>query len=312
MNVSIVLYHNSIAQIRDALAGVLGSESVHRIFLVDNSADDRLRDLAQLDPRIEYEYAGSNLGFGRGHNQAIGRSLAGGETFHLVMNPDISFSPEALDACFAFMKEHLDIGLLMPRVYFPDGTFQYLCKLLPTPMDLMLRRFIPDHFRSLVQRANNRYELRFWDHGCIADIPSLSGCFMLMRLDALRDVGLFDERYFMYMEDVDLCRRIAVRYRCVFFPEAAIVHGYNRESARNARLFFVHVASSLAYFGKWGWFRDPERRRVNARCLSELRNAACDTGSQMEIASGSGLASFSAASQTVPHGSRKAGHPKGE
>jgi hypothetical protein len=86
---------------------------------------------------------------------------------------------------------------------------------------------------------------------------------MMINGAALREVGMFDERYFMYMEDVDLCRRIHRRFRTIYFPEVAIYHRYAKGSYRSFRLMMHHIVSALLYFHKWGWFFDPERVDIN-------------------------------------------------
>jgi GT2 family glycosyltransferase len=107
-------------------------------------------------------------------------------------------------------------------------------------------------------------------------VPVLSGCFMMMKCGALSEVGLFDERYFMYLEDVDLCRRIAQRFETIYFPEVAIYHHYGKGSYRNPRLMMYHIVSAVRYFQKWGWFSDQERVRINEKepsAVAALRTA---------------------------------------
>lgn len=133
----------------------------------------------------------------------------------------------------------------------------------------MLRRFVP--YRSYRERNNERFELRNWSYDTIQDIPSLSGCFMFARMDILRQVGGFDERFFMYAEDLDLCRRIGQVSRTVFFPKVSIMHTYAKGSYHDAKLLRHHIVSLIRYFNKWGWFFDAERRRVNRACLAVLR-----------------------------------------
>lgn len=169
--------------------------------------------------------------------------------YHLILNPDTSFGPEVLEQMVTYMEAQLDIGLLSPLIRYPNGEIQYLCKQLPTPMDLIIRRFIP--LKKWKERRNYQYEMRDTGYDRIMDVPSLSGCFMLTRLDVLAEIGGFDERFFMYLEDLDLCRRIGEVSRTVFYPEVEIVHEYTRGSRREVRLLWHHVVSALKYFWKW-------------------------------------------------------------
>ena len=157
----------------------------------------------------------------------------------------------------------------MPKIVYPNGSTQHLCKLLPTPKDLILRRFIP--FEKNKKRLENRYELRFFSYNTEAEIPVLSGCFMMIRTSILKDVNGFDQRFFMYLEDVDLCRRIGEVSRLIYYPEVKIVHNYEKGSYKNKRLLTYYVKSPIKYFNKWGWLLDKERSRINKRALRKLK-----------------------------------------
>jgi len=150
-------------------------------------------------------------------------------------------------------------------VHYPDGRLQPLCKLLPHPLELLVRRFFPLLHRSSGRQA--RYELHGSGYSRVMDVPALSGCFMLMRVETVARAGLFDERFFLYFEDVDLSRRVGRIARTVFVPHVAVVHDYARGSYRDWRLLWHHMVSAGRYFNKWGWLRDVERDRVNARTV---------------------------------------------
>ena len=186
-----------------------------------------------------------------------------------MTNPDVYFNEDVPAKLYEYMEAHTEIGLIMPRVCFPDGSDQRLCKLLPRPCDLMVRRFVRSG--RLVDHVNRRFELR--DIACegVVDVPYLSGCFMFMRSAALEAGGLFDERYFMYFEDTDLSRRIHREYRTVFYPHATIYHRYDGLSKRDRRMLMIHIRSAIRYFNKWGWLFDRERRRINMKTIERIR-----------------------------------------
>jgi GT2 family glycosyltransferase len=154
----------------------------------------------------------------------------------------------------------------MPKVLYPDGRLQHLCKLLPTPLTLFTRRFLQFN-PYYINRLNHLYEMHFSGYNKVMDVPFLSGCFMFLRMDALREVGLFDERIFLYTEDTDLTRRIHQRYRTIFFPDVTIYHHNQRGSYKNFVILLYHVFSAIKYFNKWGWFNDNEREYINQRIL---------------------------------------------
>lgn len=265
LNVSIVLYKTPMEEVAPLVAALRQNACVDEIFLVDNSPtrDERFATL-----QAAYIFNGRNLGYGRAHNIAIRKTLARGTAYHLVMNSDIRLMPDTIDKSLRFMQENPDVGLLMPQVFCPDGEIQHLCKLLPTPFDLFARRFLP---RGTAQKRIERFELRQSGYNRTMDVPYLSGCFMLLRSEALRRVGLFDERFFMYPEDIDLSRRLHANCRTVFYPEAAIVHEHRQGSYKSGRLLWVHMREMVKYFNKWGWFCDKERAVVNRKTLEAIR-----------------------------------------
>lgn len=258
---SIVVYKNPREQLQKAMASFMNTELNVKLYLIDNSPDDQARGLCQ-DERIVYVFNGKNLGFGAAHNIALRRAVNEAE-YHLVLNPDVYFDPGVLEKLFDFARSRPNIGLLMPKVLYPNGRIQHLCKKLPTPSDLLLRRFLPAVLKPLAERRMAEYELRDQDYNQVLSVAYLSGCFMMMSCEALSEVGFFDERYFMYLEDLDLSRRIHQRYRTVYFPEVAIYHHYGKGSYREPRLLMYHIASAARYFQKWGWFFDRERSEIN-------------------------------------------------
>lgn len=258
---SIVLYHNTVEEVKPAIEGFLSCTQNIRLYLIDNSADDSLR-YKFLSPNVQYIFNDQNVGYGAGHNIAI--KLAQGKSlYHIILNPDIEFKADTITRLFAFMKQNKNVGLVMPKVLYRDGATQYLCKKLPSPFDLFLRRFLPQSFKFLLKRFFESYELRNKDYDSVMDVPNLSGCFMFIRTSVFKSVGLFDERYFMYLEDTDLCRRINKYYRTVYYPSVQIIHGYSKASYKDIKLMFHHLQSGVKYFNKWGWFADKNRVHTN-------------------------------------------------
>lgn len=202
-----------------------------------------------------------NVGFGAGHNKAIRAAMAKGADYHFVVNPDIAFEAGTLRKIVAFMDAHPQVGLVMPKTLNADGSMQYNCKLCPGPTDLIVRRFLP---KRLIARRNDFFTMKWADYGRTMEVPYLCGCFLCLRVAALREVGLFDERFFMYPEDIDLTRRMwSAGWHPTYFAGAAVVHAHAAESYRSLRMLGVHVWNMIRYFNKWGWVFDAERRRIN-------------------------------------------------
>ncbi|MBB6062817.1 hypothetical protein HNP65_001269 [Thermosipho japonicus] len=270
--ISIVLYNNSEEQVKRTIFSILKSKLDLKVILIDNSCHDNLRNLISIDNRrIEYIFNNANFGFGRAHNVALKKSIEESVPYHLVLNPDVFFEEFVLEELYTFMKKNDDIGLIMPKVLYPDGKIQYLCKLLPTPIDLIGRRFFNfDPFKKIVEKRNEIYELRFTNYDKVMEVPNLSGCCMFLNVKYLKKTGLFDERFFMYLEDTDLSRRIHKVARTIYFPYVYVYHEYKKGSYKNFKLLRYHIDSAIKYFNKWGWFFDKERDYVNNHILAKL------------------------------------------
>lgn len=268
INASIVLYNNNIEQLTKAIKSFLNTDLKVKLYLIDNSSNDDLKALEKIDERVEYIFNNANLGYGSAHNIAMIQSIEDDALYHVVLNPDIYIEEGVLEKLFKYMEQNSQVGNVLPQVLYPDGEVQHLCKLLPTSIDLILRRFIPS--KSWKDKRNDLYELRFSGYDKIMNVPSLSGCFMFLRVSALKEVGLFDKNIFMYLEDVDLNRRIHSKYKTIFYPEVSIVHEYAKESYKSKKLLMFHIQSAIYYFNKWGWFFDKQRDSINDKSLKEL------------------------------------------
>lgn len=274
MNVSIVVYKTDPAMLKRAIDSVLvDSSSVRLLYIIDNSPTDELKKLCN-HKKVVYIFSGVNLGYGCGHNIALARSMEDSIDYHLVMNPDIFFNPDVLKKLVDYMNAHGDVGQVMPKVLYPGGDIQYLCKLIPTPSDLIMRRFSP--FKNVKERKNYLYELRFTGYEKQMEVPSLSGCFMFLRVETLKKVGLFDRRFFMYLEDLDLTRRIAEAGRTVFWPGVHVFHEYAKQSYKSPRMLYHHIRSAILYFNKWGWISDKKRDELNSDILNKLEDIKAD------------------------------------
>jgi hypothetical protein len=268
VNASIVLYNNPVSMLQKAIESFLNTSLEAKLYLIDNSPTNALQCLAQHDKRIYYIHNPSNPGFGAAHNIALQKSLSEQVPYHLVLNPDVHFNGSILEEIADYMDHHADVGLLMPKVLYPNGEIQTIARLLPTPWNLFARRFIP--IKNYLKKLNQRYELTFFDYSIVAEIPFVSGCFMFLRTDALQKTGGFDERFFMYLEDADLSRRIGMISKTILYPSVEIYHEYERGSHKNWALLITFIRSVFIYFNKYGWLNDPYRAKINAKTLEQL------------------------------------------
>lgn len=256
---TIVAYKNEKSVLLETIGSFLDTDIAVRLYIVDNSPTDKLKNIFN-DSRVEYIFMNSNNGFGAGHNVIMRNPEMMGK-YHLVLNPDVSFKRGTLEKLYDYMENNLDIGNVMPKIIYPDGELQYLCKLLPTPQDWIIRMFLP--IRSIKNKIDYNLEMRFADYNREMNVPYLSGCFMFLRRTVIEQIGVFDEGIFMYGEDTDLNRRIYKRYRTMYYPEVTITHNFEKGSHKSFRLLWIHIKAAIYYLNKWGWFFDKERTIIN-------------------------------------------------
>lgn len=264
---SVVLYNSN----RDEINQVLDCaccNSIEKVWVIDNSPYDDLSCCASISPKIEYIFGHGNIGYGAAHNLAIKKAIEQGSKYHVVINPDIKFQDGTIEQLASYMDKNHDVGQVMPRIVYPNGDLQYLCKLLPSPIDLFGRRFIP--IKSIVKKRNDRYEMKGSGYNKTINVPFLSGCFMFLRVEALAKVDGFDDDFFMYCEDIDLCRRISmIGYKTVYLPDVTIVHAHKKESFKNKAMLKAHIKSAIRYFNKWGWIFDRYRAQINKEATKQ-------------------------------------------
>lgn len=265
----IVLYKQSLKEIEKTIQDLLNySTENFKLFLIDNSPDDKLSVLKNMSFNIQYIHNPKNPGFGAAHNIAIKKSINEGFMFHFVINPDVRIYENVIKKMLEFMDQNDEIGMMMPKVLNEDGTIQTLPKLLPTPYSILMRKLKKPKF--LYERFIEKYELQKVKSDLIYNSPILSGCFTLLRLSAIKEVGLYDDRFFMYFEDWDLSRRMHQKYKTIYFPKTSIVHGYESGANKNFKLFRIFISSAIKFFNKWGWLHDKERDFFNREALSQF------------------------------------------
>jgi len=270
INISIVLYNNNLDQIDNLINDITNSKNLllNSIYLVDNSPTNTLESLTKLHNKIIYLPSHDNPGYGTAHNKTIHQSINKGINYHLVVNPDIRFNDKALKELISFMENNTHIGLLMPKICYPDGSLQHLCKLLPNPFNIFVRRFMP---KAYINKMNYTYTMQWTNYDKVMPVPYLSGSFMLFRVNDLQQIGLFDERFFMYFEDTDITRRFYRENKAWFYPYVTVIHEHNQESYRSLKMFWIHIQNMVRYFNKYGWFFDKERRQINKYLKSHLK-----------------------------------------
>lgn len=280
VTVSIVVHKTPLPQLERAVECLLVSPEVKSIYVMDNSPTNALKSIASKDGRIFYRRI-VNRGFGAGHNVAIREIVnpdfpnvenytgnsSESDNYHLVMNADVWWKEDIIKKLSEYMRENPDVGMVMPKVFYPDGTLQYTCRMLPAPFDVFAKRFLP---ASIIKNRVDRYLLAHHDHDKPLNCPYLLGSFLFFRNEVLKECSGFDERFFMYPEDIDITRRIHRNWKTMYWPGVSIVHEHQAASRRNLRMLWIHVVNMISYFNKWGWLKDKERKDFNNRLLESV------------------------------------------
>jgi GT2 family glycosyltransferase len=253
LGVSIVVYRTAATALSELLQQLL-DQGARLIYLIDNSPREFDAFAGWVPhPRVVTISTRKNLGYGRANNLAI-RDSVRRHTYHLICNPDVFLGVGTLERLYQVMESSPEIGLCSPRIVGTDGRLHHLCKRLPSPLDLVLRRFAPP---TWFLSRRDRYEMRDHSYDQPMEPPFLSGCFMFFRSSVLARLDGFDERYFLYIEDLDLSRRSAAIAHNLYCPEAQIIHVEGRGAYKSLRLLRYFGVSVLRYFNKWGWFEQP-------------------------------------------------------
>lgn len=271
VTISIVLYKNDPKHISQLCVSLMQTTTPLDVYFIDNSPSQHLAQYIPIDSGYTYSWNNKNLGYGKAHNSVLEKTLDSG-VYHLVMNPDVYFASGTIEKIVNFLDQREGIGLLLPRVLNPDNSEQPLFKLLPKPEDLLIRRFIPSFLKSGFEKSLHKYKMSFADSRENFDAPYLSGCFMFFRKEALKDVGIFDLRFFLYCEDIDLSRRVRYKWRTTYYAQASIYHYFYKGSYKHLKLLYYHLISAFKYFNKYGWFVDHQRDIINKETIEAFES----------------------------------------
>lgn len=254
VTVCIVAYHNyeEIIQALKTMHEYTPSSLDVKTFIVDNStnssADAKKRFAADLKkfPGTEYADPGKNLGFGKGHNYIIDRLDS---EYHCIMNPDIIFCEDAFSPIVSYMDKNKNVGMVIPNMTDESGERQKVYRKELTVADMFIRMFC----KGLFPKRMADHTLQYKDYTKPFQVPFGQGSFLVIRTELFKKLNGFDDNFFMYLEDADLCKRVNQKTRLMYLPDATVIHKWKKESHKNMKLFKIHVASMRYYFKKWGW-----------------------------------------------------------
>lgn len=239
ISVSIVTY-NDRDRVKNTIETLFkfSSEPVC-IYVVDNASDDGTPQMiAERFPAVNIIKNGENVGFGKAHNAVI-RKLT--SEYHIVSNPDIVLNDDAVLKLADYLDKTPDAVMVSPKILFPDGSEQHLPKRKPRIKYLLAGRLPLKKIRAEYTRENEHLSSP-------TEIEFCSGCFFMIRTDAFKKLGGFDDRFFMYMEDADISDRARQLGKIIYYPDAVVTHIWERSSSKSLKYLFIHICSAFKYF----------------------------------------------------------------
>ena len=248
VSASIVTF-NSAGVVGDALQSLLTQTKEYpwTVYVVDkHSTDHTVLMISEKFPQVVCLPQPDNRGFGHGHNQVIPLLTS---DYHAIINSDISFDFDVLSKLVSYLEEHPDVVIATPAICNLDGTFQRVPKRLPTYHYMasgMLERF-----GGIFRRWRDEYTMTGVKFDKPTPIEFCTGCFIMIRTSVFKELGGFDERFFMYCEDADLSRRAGMKGKIMFLPDIRITHEWGRASSKRWKFFKIHLQSQHLYFKKW-------------------------------------------------------------
>lgn len=246
ISISIVVYNNHKNELEKffKLIGKI-NKIKYKIFIIDNGENF----LVKIPDNINYFYIKSkNVGFAAGHNKIINKIKS---DYHIICNTDLSFDPNIFKKIINFMDNNKKCHLMGPKII--DRNYKYFGnqKLLPTCKDIFMRKFFK---RNYLKKIGD-LEKKFFNLRKPIQALNLSGCFMVFRTKTFMKLNGFDERFFLYFDDLDISRRMLRKnLQLIYNPKILIKHTARSDHRRHLKIMIISLISCFKYFYKWGFF----------------------------------------------------------
>lgn len=223
------------------------------IYIVDNSfkemnadAVESFKDFIRTIPDAEYVEVNSNLGFGKAHNLVLNDIDS---EYHAIVNPDIVFCEDSFSKIINWMDHDSTIGMTIPLITDEAGNVQDVYRRELTVFDVFNRMILKKFFK----KRSDYHSMKNMDYSKTFNVPFGQGSFLVIRSNIFKKLNGFDEKYFMYVEDADLCKRVNRISSLMFYPGTKVIHKWEKGSHRNLALLKYHICSMKHYFSKWGY-----------------------------------------------------------
>lgn len=211
-----------------------------KLYVIDNNSTDGTADYIEKNGQAVVVKSSKNVGFGAAHNIALTQELG---KYHFVINPDITVNSDVISEMVDYFENNPDVVMAMPKILSEDGSEQKLPKERPTFKRLFLGR--------LSKKIRGEYVWADRDIDAPTEIDFCTGCFFCIRTDVFKSLKGFDQRYFMYLEDVDLALSAKQFGKVVMIPQVAVTHVWERTSSKSLKYLIIHIVSSFKFLFKW-------------------------------------------------------------
>ena len=252
ISICIVAYNN-YDDIQNAIISIERNTKVtKKIYIVDNGVSisskeskEEFKKFINLYNDIFYVDSGSNVGFGAGHNKVI--EIIDSK-YHAIVNPDIILTEDSFKKIVDYMNDNEDVGMVIPKIVDENGQLQKVYRRELTVFDMFIRMFCKKMFIT----RQDKHTLQDQDYSKPFCVPFGQGSFLVIKTDLFKSLEGFDDEYFMYLEDADLCKRVNHESKLMYFPGTSVIHKWEKGSHKDKTLFKYHLNSMIKYFRKWG------------------------------------------------------------
>ncbi len=252
ITVSIVNW-NTAHELQECLDSIISQQGIDfDITVVDNASSDNSVDMLTTTyfGKLTLIANSANIGFGKAHNQALRQSNS---RYFMIINPDSKFTdPNTLSRIIEYMDSNKEIGMLGPKILNTDGSLQYSARRFPSMIAGMFRNtWLDKLFPS--NKFVKSYLMSDWSHEEISNVDWLSGAALVVRREMVNKIGMLDERFFMYCEDIDWCKRAHdAGWKVVYYPLVSVLHRIGAASDKDPyNAIRRHHRSMLQYFLKY-------------------------------------------------------------
>lgn len=246
VSIIVVAFNESLDVLKRCFDSVYASKDInYELIVVDNGANDATRGLLMSYDGAQYLRNEANMGFAAAVNRGM---KVGRGKFMLLLNPDTSFEPDVLKRMYDHMIGDENVGVGSCVIRYPDGDLQESIRRFPTLKDQLLILFKAPHVKKQI-KAIDHYMMREADPMQTQDVNSIMGAFMWIRDDLIKEIGLFDDRYFIWFEEVDYCKMaVDAGWKVRHYADVEILHHKG------------HAFSKIATLRKQQWIRTSLRK----------------------------------------------------